>query len=610
MPFRLFIAGVLFLIFQGCAKIGSPTGGPEDVFPPEYVNGVPENRSLNFNDDQVDIYFNEYIQLKDQSKEILVSPPMTKKPLIRVREKSIRISFNEDLAPSTTYTINFGKSLSDLNESNMLPDFDFVFSTGDVIDSLSVTGKVLDAFTHNAEKELPLLVMLYENLSDSAPLLEIPKYYGKSNENGLFSVNNIHPDTFRIVAIKDANNNLKYDQGIESIAFSDSLLIINASNVHSETFIKDTVKIITPVEEPTRKKNKQDTIAVDTIIAPGKTLHAVNISLYSFIEENNKVFVTSREREEPRRFRITFSRPLFDSLQIETLNFRPDSNWYIQEPSRNNDTLTYWITDTLIANMDTLRLRFTYTNTDSLGNYFSKSDTVRLRKPLTGKGQREGRRRVRNEEAAESSDKLIIAGSVSNRSTLHLNTNPVFTASRPVVSLNADSIELYRKVDTIFISQPLTLIQDTSSLRKFTLVSKWEEVTQYKILMKPGTVSDIFGSTNDSTEIQFTTQEESFYGTILLNFSAPQYPVIVQVLNEKSAVVRYAIAEGPGIMRFGYVPPGRYNFKAIYDENKNGRWDTGNYLKSKQPEKIFLSGKPEQLRSNWDWEPSWTISAE
>src|SRR5512133_37777 len=128
MAFRIFfISGLLFILFQGCAKMGTPTGGPKDVYPPEYISGAPSNKSVNFSGDQVDIYFNEYIQLKDQNKEILISPPMNEKPLVRIRDKSIRVTFNEDLLPQTTYTINFGKSLADLNEGNILPDFYFVF---------------------------------------------------------------------------------------------------------------------------------------------------------------------------------------------------------------------------------------------------------------------------------------------------------------------------------------------------------------------------------------------------------------------------------------------------------------------------------------------------
>jgi hypothetical protein len=607
MAFRIFfISGLLFILFQGCAKMGTPTGGPKDVYPPEYISGAPSNKSVNFSGDQVDIYFNEYIQLKDQNKEILISPPMNEKPLVRIRDKSIRVTFNEDLLPQTTYTINFGKSLADLNEGNILPDFDFVFSTGNVIDSLSVTGTVADAYTLVPEKETPLLVMLYENLADSAPLQEIPRYYGRSNANGLFAINNIHPDTFRIIALKDANNNLKYDAGLENIAFMDSLLIINAGNVHLQSFIKDTLKIITPVNESVRK-NKKDTTAVDTIIAPGKQLHAISVSMFSFMEENNKVFVTSREREAPNYFRLTFNRKLFDPLKITPLNFVADSNWIIPEANANNDTITFWVRDTLTAAMDTFKLKLTYTTTDSLNNFISKTDTIRLRKPAAAKG-RESRRKSRESAGPDNAKVMTISSNVSGRGNLNLNASLKLTCSHPILKINPDSIEFRRQVDTVFIPDKFRIAGDTTSVRKFSLASEWVESTRYKLLFKPGSVTDIYGFTNDSTQIDFNTQAADFYGRILLNFSSYIYPMIVQVLNEKGNVVQSAVAKGPGIITYQFVTPGKYSFKAIIDENGNGKWDSGSYLKHRQPEKVFISGKPEQLRSNWDMEPSWSVS--
>jgi hypothetical protein len=469
----------------------------------------------------------------------------------------------------------------------------------------------VEAFTHKPEKESPLLVMLYENLSDSAPLLEIPRYYGRSNENGLFAINNIHPDTFRIIAINDGNNDLMYNPGLESMAFSDSLLVINAGNVKQQTFIKDTVKIITPALISGRGSRKDTASVADTIIAPGRLLNAVSISLYSFIEENNKVYVTSRERSAPEKLSFIFNRPLFDSLIVEPLNFKPDSAWYLLESSRNMDTLTYWIPDTVIAAMDTFRLSLTYRTTDSSGLFISKTDTVRLRKPSdVSKGERGSGRRLRDEAPTDKPESLALTGNVANRGTMHLNAPIRLTSPRPIHRINPDSIEFYRLDDTLLIKQPFTCNNDSLSVRSFRIVTPWEEATQYRLLLLPGAVSDILGLKNDSIEIRFTTREVAYYGTILLNFSSDRYPMIVEVLNEKGIVVRSKIASGPGIISYGFLTPGKYSFKATYDENKNGKWDTGNYLKQLQPEMIYVSGTAEQLRSNWDWEPTWNITGD
>jgi len=609
MAIRTIIGLLILSVIQGCAKIGNPSGGPQDVLPPEYLSGSPENRSLNFSEDQININFNEYITLKDQNREVIVSPPMDEKPVIRVREKSIRISLNEDLLPQTTYTVNFGKSISDLNEGNMLPDFEFVFSTGDVIDSLSVTGKVVDAFTREPVKETSMLVMLYENLSDSAPLLEIPRYYTKANQFGLFAINNIRQDTFRIVAVNDGNNNLKYDPGLENIAFTDSFIVINPGNVKSQTFIKDTIKIITPVQVTVRGNRRDTATVADTVIAPGKKLNAVSVSLYSFLEEGSRVMVTSRTREIPEQFTFTFNRPLIDTLEVVPLNFSPDSGWILPEPSRNNDTITYWITDTLISKIDTLRLAITYLTSDSSGLLISKSDTVRLRKPSATTGTARGGGGRRSREISETViNELVLNGNVSNRGTLNLNSQLIFTASRPVKYLNPDSIELVVFQDSLILPRKFTVSRDTISARKFIVSTAWDEETQYDILLKPGTIHDLYGKTNDSTEIRFSTRPVDYYGRILLDFSSYIYPMIIQVTSEKGVVMRTAVADQAGVFTFDYILPGRYSFKAIYDANENGKWDTGDYLKQLQPERTFLSGRPEQLRSNWDWEPVWRIN--
>jgi hypothetical protein len=599
-------------LVTGCARVGRPSGGPEDMNPPVYVASIPENRTKNFTDDRINIEFDEYILLKDQSREIIISPPMKEKPLIRVKEKTIVVSLNEDLLPNTTYTINFGNSLVDNNRGNVLPDFEFVFSTGSVIDSLSVTGRAVRAFDHKPEEinESAFLVMLYTNLSDSAPLIEIPRFYGKTNKEGLFAVNNLPSDTFRVIALKDANNNLMYDPALDNIAFMDSLLIINPGNVVNQTYIRDTVKIITPAERQRRGGRQEKEPAADTSIAPGKLIHTMNVSLFSFTEENNKVFISSRNREAAERFLVVFNRPPFDTLQLAPLNFSPGEDWYIKESSRNNDSVIYWISDTNIVKMDTLRLKLSYLTTDSTGRFMQRNDTVMFRySTSTGRSERGSTGRASRKTVKEvKKESLAIAASISNRGLQHLHKPLRFSAEKPLRSINPDSIEFFRKVDTLFVKQTFACIRDSSSIRAFRVESKWQEDSQYRILMKPGSAFDIYGHTNDSILLSFTTQKTDYYGRILLTLSGGEYPMIVQLLNDKSEVLASKIATSQGLFTFDFLSPGKYHLKSINDRNGNGKWDTGNYLKHVQPEKIYLGSSPVDLRSSWDHEITWKIT--
>jgi hypothetical protein len=221
----IIICGLILGLATGCAKVGSPVGGPKDVTPPEVVSSKPANMATNFNDKRVEITFNEFLKFKDQEKVFVTSPPFKKKPEVVLKYKTVVVNFREDLLPDRTYTLNFGNSITDNNEGNPVRDFEFVFSTGKYIDSLSFEGKVVSAFNHQPDKD-GLFVMLFDVIGDSVPMKYLPAYTAKTNEKGFFRINHIKADTFMVVAIKDANNNYMYETN-EEVAFSDSLLFLD-----------------------------------------------------------------------------------------------------------------------------------------------------------------------------------------------------------------------------------------------------------------------------------------------------------------------------------------------------------------------------------------------
>lgn len=596
----------LILLLQGCAKIGTPTGGLKDITPPKYVDGDPENRSTGFKGKEISFRFDEFIQFKDLNKELLVSPPLKVKPDVRLKDKAVKINLKNELAPNTTYTINFGKSISDLNEGNLLPDFEFVFSTGDQIDSLSVAGKALNAFDHKPLKDQVIMVMLYDNLADSAPLRQIPRYIGRANSDGLFAINNIHPDTLRLIAVNDVNGNLKYDPGAESIAFLDSFLVINANTVKPLMFIKDTIKLEdNKKEERTGKKALVKSI-IDTTVVQGKKLNALDVSLYYFLEETDNVVLTDRKRDEREKLFFVFNRPPHDSVIIKPINFRPDSAWYIKETSLKGDSLTYWITDSIIAKNDTLKLSVSYTTTDSAHRFVNRTDTIRMRAQKTSEKATTGRK-GKAPTAKKVTSRIVISPSITSQGKQDLNKPVVFTLDKPIYSVHPDSIKFFRIEDSIVTKQPFTCMMDPSNFRKFVVTTKWEENMKYRMLLKPGTVENIYGIKNDSLEIKFPTQKMEYYGRIIVTAQGKQFPMIVQVMDEKGKVSETKIIKEPGKIIFDFLTPQKYTLKAIMDRNGNGQWDTGNYLKHMQPEKTFFYTLPIQLRSNWDQEINWII---
>jgi hypothetical protein len=596
----------LMLLLQGCAKVGTPTGGLKDITPPKYVDGEPENRSTEFKGKEISFRFDEFIQFKDLNKELLVSPPLKLKPDVKLKGKSVNIRLKNELAPNTTYTINFGKSISDLNEGNLLPDFEFVFSTGDQIDSLSVAGRAVNAFDHKPLKDQEIMVMLYDNLADSAPLRQIPRYIGRANSDGLFTINNIHPDTLRLIAVNDANGNLKYEPGAESIAFLDSFLVVNATTVKPMTFIKDTIKLKdNKKEERTGKKVPVKSI-IDTTVVQGKKLNALDVSLYYFLEETDNVVLTDKKRDEREKLFFVFSRPPHDSVVIKPLNFRPDSAWYIKETSLKGDSITCWITDSTIAKNDTLQMSVSYTTTDSANRFVNRTDTIRMRTQKTSEKANSGKR-GKAPVAKKVNPRMVISPSITSQGKQDINKPVVFALDKPVLSIHPDSIEFFRIEDSVVTKQPFTCSMHPTSLRKFIVTTKWEENMQYRMLLKPGTVENIYGLKNDSLGIKFSTQKMEYYGRIIVTAQGTQFPMIVQVMDEKGKVSETINIKEPGKITFDYLTPQKYVLKAIMDRNGNGQWDTGNYLKHVQPEKIYFYTLPIQLRSNWDQEITWII---
>lgn len=208
------------ILLASCAQIVAPTGGAKDTTPPIVEKEVPSNKTTNFDSDKITIKFDEYIQVKDAEEQIVISPPMSEKPIFTVSGKSLIVQLMGKLKPGVTYTINFGNSIADNHESNVLGNYSYVFSTGPVIDTLSITGSIKQAFDLKTEKGLSVCLYPIDSFTDSTIFKQRPQYFTKTNEAGFFTLPNLPNATFKMIVFKDDNKNLKYDAS-ELIAFYD-----------------------------------------------------------------------------------------------------------------------------------------------------------------------------------------------------------------------------------------------------------------------------------------------------------------------------------------------------------------------------------------------------
>jgi len=582
------ISTIVYLLITSCAQTTSLVGGLKDTIPPVIVQCVPANFSTNYSKSylKASIKFNEYIQLKDINKEFVISPPMLEKPDLKLSGKKLLIELKDSLLPNTTYTLSFGSALADLNEGNVLKDFQYVISTGGVVDSLSVSGKIKNAFT--LESQPKVFVMLYDNLNDSAPYLQKPAFVAQSDTGGAFSINYIRPGKYRVFALDDPNNNKRYDMPNERIAFNDSSIVPSAKRYTLlDSITKDSVV-------------KREYIA----FSPSDML------LMMFNEDNVKQFLTTSLRENNHKCSFIFKRRLLgDSLTFTPLNFSPKTDWKYEERSAGKDTINFWITDSTVYQQDTLRLLVKYLVTDSLGALKLKSDSIRLTVSKKVEKAPVRQRRDREEVKPEVISKLQFKYNISSR--MPLNGKLIMEFENPIAKYDIKNIQLTIPADSLNKNQNYKFLPDSSSTRKFVLTTKWKEKMNYNLLILPGSFTDIYGNANDTIDIGFSVSAENETSNIKLKLLGETGALIVQLVRGKDEIVRQIFVDGDKLTKpimFDYIATGKYKIKLIFDANKNQRWDTGDYLKKTQPEKVMYTPNIIEIKAGMDQELEWTPS--
>ncbi|MCK5136835.1 MAG: Ig-like domain-containing protein [Bacteroidales bacterium] len=597
MIFRYIVSFFIAVLLWNCAQQGSPSGGPRDEDPPRVIESEPANYSTRFDANEILITFDEFIVLDNVNRELIVSPPMEEKPEIKLRKKTIIIQFEEILKENTTYTFNFGSSIKDLHEGNKLLNFEYVFATGDVLDSMSVKGTLKFAEDLSVP-EYPISIMLYNDLSDSVPLIDIPLYVGRSDDSGVFSVNNLRPDVYKVFALNDGNYNLLFDLPTEEIGFLDSSLIVNAEFARSILEAKGLLDS-TEISSDTLLMPVDTTgMSPDSLVDKGPDLNSIYIDILLFTEETEIQYITDYSRSKPWKIRMMFAKPLTDTFHYRLLPVIPDDTIGILEyftPGR--DTLTLWIRDSLDYKRDTLMMEVNFTVKDTTHQYITKSDTLVF-------SYREKKRKKKKEETEEK-DKLVIS-TIRNKGEHDLNRNLAFDLNVPLKEINDSLIGFYMTPDSVEVPEPFQTGVDTSLLTRGWLSADWESQSQYRMVLLPGAISGIYPLEHDTIDISFKTRDIEYYGQILLTLENVRNRILIQLLS-RDKVIRKQIVDTPGLYTFSYLIPQEYQIKFIHDLNGNGKWDTGNYLKKLQPEPVEFLPVKVTVRSNWDHDVTMTL---
>lgn len=582
------VAGIAILTFSKCAKQVAPQGGPKDTIPPKVIESDPPNYSVNFESDEVEIEFNEFIQFEELQQQFLSSPPFEEDPDIQLKGKGFLIEFNEPLRDSTTYTLNFGNAITDFREGNPLRNFKYVFSTGPELDSLEVGGNVIGALDLKPREEV--LVMLYEDLNDSVPYNRIPDYVSRTNEDGSYLISNVREDTFKIFALADQNSNYLYDDIQEPVAFRDSFVVFEKKNIEEHDTIYN--------EEYPDTLDVPDSLRIDTIIHREYYGYArKDISLRLFEEEAKDQYLRKAQRERPAKVDFIFNKPVEDSVGVELLDSIDHANWYLEGSSLPQDTVTYWIKDSSIYNNRDLEFEVGYRGRDSLNNEVWTTDTIEVGYSF-------------EESEREAVDTVKLSSNLGNQ--FDLNRDILLHYPYPIQSVDTGKITLHQEVDTLFREKQFSIRRDTQDLNSVRLDVNWEEETNYRLQVLPQAIQSFYNTYHDTLGLDFNTQAEDHYGSLIFGIEGVESDIILQLLTasgDDENVVReqYGRKGEKATIRFDYLEPGDYRVRLIYDRNGNKKWDTGNYLKHIQPEKVIYHPETFNVRSNWEYEQDWDV---
>lgn len=592
----------------GCAKMSAPTGGPKDTEPPVPLRSSPVNYSTNFKGKKFIVEFDEFVDLKNVSQELLVSPPVANKPKVVMRGKKMVVRINNELADSTTYNFNFFNSVTDLNEGNVLENFQFEFSTGDTFDSTYMGGIVTDAFTGKPLKDVN--IMLYRQFSDSTPRTQKPECVGRTNADGLFIVPNMKPEPYYVFALRDLNNNMIFDMPGEAIAFCDSTIRPS----FKPEVMADTIRLIEKIS-----RDKKDTVFRDSIHTYTVMVTTLDdMSLNLFTEENHIQYLHDVYRPNRRLLAVAFNDPVDSAFAISPIvDTAYAADWCIIESPMPTDSVVLWITDSVLYKRDTLRMQVSYTMKDSANADYLHIDTLEfLSKPKVsaksekkkGGGLLAKLKKDGSEEKKEEKKKseLTIEHNLDSPFDLvkpiHLKTN------YPVKNFDDSKISITKIDDGLESAVKFKMSRTEGNMRGFDISFERDESMQYRLVVPAGALTDVYGNINDTLKSEFKTQMRDYYSTVVLNIeNVPCSNAIVQLLDSKENVIEEYTIGGDTTLTIDYLTPGNFICKLICDDNRNGKWDTGNFQLRRQPERVFYFGQTIETKSGWDIEYTWKV---
>lgn len=606
---NLLLCLLALLLTAACASIGNPDGGRFDETPPRVVGSSPADGAVNVSKRKVQILFDEYIKLEKASEKVVISPPQIEPANVRADGKRVKVDFYDSLRANTTYTIDFSDAIEDNNEGNPMGQYTFSFSTGDVIDTMQVSGRVLNAA--DLEPIKGIMVGLYpadstwnDTLFRTRPFLRV----SRTNGEGRFTIKGVKDGAYRVRALDDKDGDFVFSQKNERVAFDTTVYVTGSfPDVRMDTVWRDSLWY--------------DSIRV----VPYTHYTPDDVLLLAFLEDGQERHLLKTVYPEPTSFTFYFTAPSDSTPRIKGLNF--DERCLVADASLKNDTVTFWVTDTaLIHRQDTLSMILSYMETDTLGQLVVTNDTLDL-SPKTTYAKIAAERskqieawekdRERRQKKAKKPlpyeenpyERIWLEAGFKPSGSLAPNQNVRYLAKEPILEVDTTKIHFYVKKDTDWLPAPFLFMSEERSAKSYMLYAEWEPGQKYRFVMDTAAVVSVLEHESKSVRQEFHVRAVEEYGSIFIHVISPDTGVVVQLLSKNDKVEAQQRTDKDGNADFFFMKPGEYYMRCYVDANGNGQWDTGDYASGLQPERVYYFGKPLPLKAQWDLRQDWDIRA-
>ncbi len=603
LPVLFAVLMLVPVLFVGCANQGNgPDGGPYDEAPPRIVGMTPPEKVAASKRTRFSLVFDELIKVDNPGEKITVSPPQSEQPEIKVSGRRITVELLDSLHPGTTYTVDFSDAITDNNEGNPLGQYTYIFSTGTTTDTMEISGHVLNA--EDLEPMKGVLVGLHSGTADSLFTTTPFERVARTDGAGFFSVKGVSSaKDYSIFVLQDADADYRFSQPGEAIGWLD--------------------RRITPSAFPDLR---HDTLWVDSVrydsirITPFTHFTPDDLVLLAFKEARQPRHFLKSQRDVPEWFRLFFTGTSTHVPTFRGLNFRSEGA-FVEDRSLGLDTITYWLADTALLRLDTLRMAYTYEAwDDSTKANFFKTDTLELT-PRTTFAKREEQRakemakwekqRERRHKRGDFSQEVMppqfLNFNVEGSGSITPIQNLLLTFEQPLARLDTARLHLRLKVDTSFVDAPFVLDSIPGNLLARRLRAEWRPGQQYELVVDSAAVESIFFRHNNRVKKAVSVGKLEDYGTLFLNLGGADRSAVVQLLTPEGKVsTQVPVVDGRAELY--YLRPGNYFVRCFFDRNGDGRWTPGEWGMHRQPEEVFYLPKALEVRADWDLNESWNLT--